>query len=116
LEQLLIGVRDAAAALGLSHWTVRKHIRSGKIRTIRIGRRVLVEPRELKRVIEDGQVKTEDDEVTIDLHDLTKVILPPSANQRVLRRSQNTEELGLLQRRASLLDTLIPSSNKAPCA
>jgi len=57
LEQLLIGVRDAAAALGLSHWTVRKHIRHGKIGTVRIGRRVLVQPRELKRVIESGQVK-----------------------------------------------------------
>jgi excisionase family DNA binding protein len=57
MPKLLIGIRDAAAALGLSHWTVRKHIRHGKIRTVRIGRRVLVEPRELKRVIESGQVK-----------------------------------------------------------
>jgi excisionase family DNA binding protein len=63
MQKLLVGVRDAAAALGLSHWTVRKHIRHGKIRTIRIGRRVLVEPRELKRVIQSGQVKTEDDEL-----------------------------------------------------
>lgn len=57
MTKLLIGVRDAAAALGLSHWTVRKHIRHGKIRTVRIGRRVLVQPGELKRLIESGQVE-----------------------------------------------------------
>jgi excisionase family DNA binding protein len=51
LQQLLIGIQEAAAAIGLSAWTVRKYIRSGKIKAVRIGRRVLVEPSELENLI-----------------------------------------------------------------
>jgi len=51
-EALALGVREAAAAVGLSHWTVRRFIAEGKIRPIRIGRRVLIEPAELERFIE----------------------------------------------------------------
>jgi excisionase family DNA binding protein len=56
LEQLLVGVLEAAEALGLSPWTIRKYVRSGRIRGVRIGRRVLIEPRELERLIECGQM------------------------------------------------------------
>jgi excisionase family DNA binding protein len=51
LQQLLIGIREAAAAIGLSPWTVRQYIRDGKIKAVRIGRRVLVEPSELENLI-----------------------------------------------------------------
>lgn len=57
MKELLVGVRDAAAALGLSHWTVRQYIRDGKIRAVRIGRRVLVEPREVERLISAGRTE-----------------------------------------------------------
>jgi excisionase family DNA binding protein len=52
---LCVGVKEAAAALGLSPWTIRQYIREGKIRGIRIGRRVLIEPSELQRLVEQGR-------------------------------------------------------------
>ena len=60
-DRLLLGIRDAASALGISHWTVRQYIREGKIRAVRIGRRVLVEPRELENLISAGRVEVEDE-------------------------------------------------------
>jgi excisionase family DNA binding protein len=54
-ERLLLGVVEAAAAIGLSPWTVRKYIAEGKLAAIRIGRRVLIEPSELQRLIEDAR-------------------------------------------------------------
>jgi excisionase family DNA binding protein len=59
LKQLLVGIREAAAAIGLSPWTVRQYVRQGRIRAVRIGRRVLIEPGELVRLIESGQIEGE---------------------------------------------------------
>jgi excisionase family DNA binding protein len=64
MNQLLIGVREAADAVGLSHWTIRQYIRRGVIRAVRIGRRVLVEPAELERLVEDGRIGTESYELS----------------------------------------------------
>jgi excisionase family DNA binding protein len=52
---LTIGLREAASSLGLSHWVLRKYIKRGKIRAVRIGRRVLLEPSELHRLIDQGR-------------------------------------------------------------
>lgn len=52
---LLLGVREAAAMLGVSHWTLRDYIRSCKLGSVRIGRRVLLEPAELQRLIDEGR-------------------------------------------------------------
>jgi excisionase family DNA binding protein len=52
---LCIGVKEAAASLGISHWSIRKLIRHGRLRAVRIGRRVLIEPSELHRLIERGR-------------------------------------------------------------
>ena len=49
------GLKDAAASLGLSHWTLRKYIRSSLILAVRIGRRVLLEPGELERLVAEGR-------------------------------------------------------------
>lgn len=54
MEQLK-SVEEAAETLALSPWTVRAYIRQGKITPVRIGRRVLIEPREIQRVIEQGR-------------------------------------------------------------
>lgn len=54
---LTISVKDAAAQLGLTHWTLRKYIRQGRIRAVRIGRRVLIQPSELERLIEQGKIE-----------------------------------------------------------
>jgi len=54
-HRLALGVKEAAEAVGLSHWTIRKFIREGKLRNVRLGKRVLVEPGELERLIEAGR-------------------------------------------------------------
>jgi len=55
MEQLALGLRQAAEAVGLSHWTLRAYVRQGKIRAVKIGRRILIEPSELQRLVEEGR-------------------------------------------------------------
>jgi excisionase family DNA binding protein len=54
----LVNVNEAAKLLGLSSWTVRKLIANHRLQSVRINRRVLVEPSELRRIIEDGRAGT----------------------------------------------------------
>lgn len=54
-HQLALGLKEAADAVGLSHWTLRQYIREGKVQAIRLGRRVLIEPAELQRLVEQGR-------------------------------------------------------------
>jgi excisionase family DNA binding protein len=54
-HRLALGVKEAAEAVGLSHWTIRKFIREGKLRSVRLGKRVLVEPEALQALIETGR-------------------------------------------------------------
>jgi excisionase family DNA binding protein len=54
-EPITIGLREAAELTGLSHWTLRQYIRTGKLKAVRIGRRVLIEPSELRRLVEEGR-------------------------------------------------------------
>jgi excisionase family DNA binding protein len=54
-QQLTIGLKEAAELTGLSHWTLRQYIREGRLRAVRIGRRVLIEPSELERLVEQGR-------------------------------------------------------------
>jgi excisionase family DNA binding protein len=54
-EKLVIGLKDAALAVGLSPWTLRGWIRHGKLRCVRLGRRVLIEPGELQKLVEQGR-------------------------------------------------------------
>lgn len=39
----LLSLRDAAAYLSLSYWTLRKLVRSGELPSVRVGRRILVD-------------------------------------------------------------------------
>jgi excisionase family DNA binding protein len=55
--RLLWNVKEVGAALGLSPWTIRRYITDGKLRTVRLGRRVLVEPSECRRLVEEGREK-----------------------------------------------------------
>jgi len=43
---------DAAACVlgGISVWTLRKHISSGRLRVVRLGRRVFLDAEELERI------------------------------------------------------------------
>jgi excisionase family DNA binding protein len=54
MEQLK-SIEETADTLGLSAWTVRRYVQTGKIRPVRLGRRVLIEQSEIQRVIEDGR-------------------------------------------------------------
>jgi excisionase family DNA binding protein len=54
-ERLTIGLVEASEALGISHWTLRRYIREGKIRPVRIGRRVLLQPAELEKLVNQAE-------------------------------------------------------------
>lgn len=51
----LLTVESAAKVLGISPWTVRRYITLKKLLPVRIGRRVLLEPCELRRLVEVGR-------------------------------------------------------------
>jgi excisionase family DNA binding protein len=56
---MLLNINEAANALRLSPWTIRLYVRVGKLRAVRIGRRVLLEPSELQRLVEAGRIAGE---------------------------------------------------------
>lgn len=58
--RLLWNVREAGIALGLSPWTIRLYIRQRKLRVVRVGRRILLEPHECCRFIERCKVQSEE--------------------------------------------------------
>ncbi len=51
----LRSVEEAARLLGISKWTVRGYIRDGKLRPVRLGRRVLLSEEELERLVAQSQ-------------------------------------------------------------
>lgn len=51
----LLNCEKAAELLGISPWTVRKWLSENKLRAVRLGRRVLIEPAEVRRLIEQGR-------------------------------------------------------------
>ena len=57
VQILAIGVKDAAALLGVSQWAIRRWIKAGKLRAVRLGRRILIEPAELQRLVEQGRTE-----------------------------------------------------------
>ena len=53
--QPLRSVEQAAGLLGISPWTVRSYIKTGKLKPVRLGRRVLLAEDELERLVAEGQ-------------------------------------------------------------
>lgn len=51
----LKSVEEAAELLGISKWTVRGYIREGKLKSVRLGRRVLLAEDELERLVAKSQ-------------------------------------------------------------
>jgi excisionase family DNA binding protein len=51
----LESIESTAKSLALSPWTVRAYIKKGKIKPVRIGRRVLIEQAEIRRIVEEGR-------------------------------------------------------------
>lgn len=54
----LKSVEEAAGLLGISKWSVRSWIREGKLKAVRLGRRVLVEEAELEQFVARSRVVT----------------------------------------------------------
>jgi len=57
----LKSVEEAAELLRISRWTVRSYIKAGKLRPVRLGRRVLLAEDELERLVAEGQEPIEAD-------------------------------------------------------
>jgi len=53
-KPLAVGVNEAAKMLGVSPFTIRNYAASGRLRAVRVGRRVLVPMEVLERVVEEG--------------------------------------------------------------
>jgi excisionase family DNA binding protein len=53
----LMGIAEGAMRLGISKFTLRSWIRQGIIPHIRLGRRVLLDPRDLDRFIQASRVE-----------------------------------------------------------
>jgi excisionase family DNA binding protein len=50
--RLILGVKEGAKALGVSKDTLRRRIREGKLKSVCIGRRILLQTGEIKRFLE----------------------------------------------------------------
>ena len=50
----LIGLKIAAQRLGVSEFTVRRRVKEGLVRSVRLGRRLLISESEVDRVIREG--------------------------------------------------------------
>ncbi len=50
-ERIAYSVKEAASALGVSEWMVREEIRTGKIESIRMGKRILIPRATLERLV-----------------------------------------------------------------
>lgn len=53
-EKSLFGLRESGEALGVSRWLIRKLVRTGKLRSVRINRRVLIPAEEIQRLATEG--------------------------------------------------------------
>jgi excisionase family DNA binding protein len=54
MEPLAVDIREAARLLSLSARTIRRHIQSGRIKAVRVGRRVLVPIEALTAMVKPG--------------------------------------------------------------
>jgi len=51
----LLKLEEASALLRRSHWTLRRDIKAGRLRCVRLGRRLLIERAEVRRLIAAGR-------------------------------------------------------------
>jgi excisionase family DNA binding protein len=51
MVRLAVTLAEACSMTSLSIWTIRKAIKSGQLKTTKVGRRVLVPMRELERFV-----------------------------------------------------------------
>jgi hypothetical protein len=53
IERLLT-LEETGRILGRSHWTLRMDYKAGRIKCVRIGRRLMVDSNEVRRIMQDG--------------------------------------------------------------
>jgi len=54
-KHLAYSIKKAAELSDLSHWTLRKAISVGKLKALRVGRKLLISPQELERFLNGGR-------------------------------------------------------------
>lgn len=62
--EALLTIERAAELLSISPWTVRKLLYTQRLRSVHIGRRVLIEPSEVRRLIEEGRTAADQSQVS----------------------------------------------------
>jgi predicted site-specific integrase-resolvase len=55
LPEPLLNLEQAAQLLGYTHWSLRLWAKDGRLRCIRLGRRIMIEPAEVRRLIDVGR-------------------------------------------------------------
>lgn len=53
----LLNLEEVSRVLGVSHWTLRHYVKDGRMRALRIGRRLFVEPCEVRNMVERSRVR-----------------------------------------------------------
>jgi excisionase family DNA binding protein len=54
MSDKLIGLKEVANRLSVSEFTVRRRVKEGTIRSVRLGRRLLISDSEVERIIREG--------------------------------------------------------------
>jgi excisionase family DNA binding protein len=54
MSGILRSINESATRLGVSPFTVRRLVKAGRLKAVRVGRRVLVSDTEIGRVMEEG--------------------------------------------------------------
>lgn len=57
MQPLVVDIQEAARLVSLSPYTIRAYVKSGRLASVRVGRRVLIEPCEITRLIEKGRTQ-----------------------------------------------------------
>jgi Helix-turn-helix domain len=56
LEPLLT-IDEVSRIIGRTHWTLRRDIKAGKLKCVRIGQRIMIEPSEIRTLIQEAREK-----------------------------------------------------------
>lgn len=54
MDPLAVDVREAGRLISVSPFTIRRHIKRGLLKAVRVGRRVLVPVAECERIVREG--------------------------------------------------------------